>query len=86
MRSIHCRVSYGMYILIQQGAEDVGASVAHFLDRYWTEAPEDALVDHFGEDVPHPGPGFERFNLCYGRLEGLEPEAQQALASVPDDD
>ena len=30
MRSIHFRVSDGMYILIQQGAEDVGASVAHF--------------------------------------------------------
>ena len=30
MRSVHFRVSDGMYILIQQGAEDVGASVAHF--------------------------------------------------------
>jgi hypothetical protein len=30
MRSIHFRVSDGMYILIQQGSEDVGASVAHF--------------------------------------------------------
>ena len=28
MRSIHFRVSDGMYILIQQGSEDVGASVA----------------------------------------------------------
>lgn len=30
MRSIHFRVSDGMYILIQQGAEDVGGSVANF--------------------------------------------------------
>ena len=30
MRSVHFRVSDGMYILIQQGAEDVGASVAQF--------------------------------------------------------
>ena len=30
MRSVHFRVSDGMYILIQHGAEDVGASVAHF--------------------------------------------------------
>ena len=30
MRSIHFRVSDEMYMLIQQGAEDVGASVAHF--------------------------------------------------------
>jgi uncharacterized protein (DUF1778 family) len=30
MRSIHFRVSDGMYVLIQQGSEDVGASVAHF--------------------------------------------------------
>jgi hypothetical protein len=30
VRSIHFRVSDGMYILIQQGSEDVGASVAHF--------------------------------------------------------
>jgi hypothetical protein len=30
MRSVHFRVSDGMYILIQQGSEDVGASVAHF--------------------------------------------------------
>jgi uncharacterized protein (DUF1778 family) len=30
VRSIHFRVSDEMYILIQQGAEDVGASVAHF--------------------------------------------------------
>jgi hypothetical protein len=30
MRSIHFRVSDAMYILIQQGSEDVGASVAHF--------------------------------------------------------
>jgi uncharacterized protein (DUF1778 family) len=30
MRSIHFRVSDDMYILIQQGAEDAGASVAHF--------------------------------------------------------
>ena len=30
MRSIHFRVSDGMYILIQQGSEDVGASVAQF--------------------------------------------------------
>jgi uncharacterized protein (DUF1778 family) len=30
MRSIHFRVSDEMYILIQQGAEEVGASVAHF--------------------------------------------------------
>ena len=30
MRSIHFRVSDEMYILIQQGAEDAGASVAHF--------------------------------------------------------
>ena len=30
MRSVHFRVSDEMYILIQQGAEDVGASVANF--------------------------------------------------------
>jgi uncharacterized protein (DUF1778 family) len=30
VRSIHFRVSDEMYILIQQGAEDVGASVAAF--------------------------------------------------------
>ena len=30
MRSIHFRVSDDMYILIQQSAEDSGASVAHF--------------------------------------------------------
>jgi uncharacterized protein (DUF1778 family) len=30
VRSVHFRVSDEMYILIQQGAEDVGASVAHF--------------------------------------------------------
>ena len=30
MRSVHFRVSDDMYILLQQGAEDVGASVAHF--------------------------------------------------------
>lgn len=30
MRSIHFRVSDEMYILIQQGAEEAGASVAHF--------------------------------------------------------
>jgi uncharacterized protein (DUF1778 family) len=30
MRSVHFRVSDAMYILIQQGGEDVGASVAHF--------------------------------------------------------
>jgi uncharacterized protein (DUF1778 family) len=30
MRSIHFRVSDGMYVLIQQGSEDAGASVAHF--------------------------------------------------------
>ena len=30
MRSVHFRVSDGMYVLIQQGSEDVGASVAHF--------------------------------------------------------
>jgi len=30
MRSVHFRVSDEMYILIQQGAEEVGASVAHF--------------------------------------------------------
>ena len=30
MRSVHFRVSDAMYILIQQGSEDVGASVAHF--------------------------------------------------------
>ena len=30
MRSIHFRVSDDMYVLIQQGSEDVGASVAHF--------------------------------------------------------
>jgi uncharacterized protein (DUF1778 family) len=30
MRSVHFRVSDDMYILIQQGAEDVGASVAQF--------------------------------------------------------
>ena len=30
MRSVHFRVSDEMYILIQRGAEDVGASVAHF--------------------------------------------------------
>jgi hypothetical protein len=29
MRSIHFRVSDEMYILIQRGSEDVGASVAH---------------------------------------------------------
>ncbi len=30
MRSVHFRVSDAMYILIQRGSEDVGASVAHF--------------------------------------------------------
>jgi uncharacterized protein (DUF1778 family) len=30
MRSIHFRVSDDMYVKIQQGSEDVGASVAHF--------------------------------------------------------
>jgi uncharacterized protein (DUF1778 family) len=30
VRSVHFRVSDAMYILIQQGSEDVGASVAHF--------------------------------------------------------
>ena len=30
MRSVHFRVSDEMYILIQRGSEDVGASVAHF--------------------------------------------------------
>ena len=30
MRSVHFRVSDEMYILIQRGAEDVGASVANF--------------------------------------------------------
>jgi uncharacterized protein (DUF1778 family) len=30
MRSVHFRVSDGMYILIQQGAEEEGASVANF--------------------------------------------------------
>jgi len=30
MRSVHFRVSDGMYILIQQGAESSGASVANF--------------------------------------------------------
>ena len=30
MRSVHFRVSDEMYILIQQGAEEVGASVAQF--------------------------------------------------------
>lgn len=30
MRSVHFRVSDDMYILIQQGAEDGGASVANF--------------------------------------------------------
>jgi uncharacterized protein (DUF1778 family) len=30
VRSIHFRVSDEMYMLIQEGAEDVGASVAHF--------------------------------------------------------
>jgi uncharacterized protein (DUF1778 family) len=30
MRSVHFRVSDEMYILIQRGAEDVGASVAQF--------------------------------------------------------
>jgi hypothetical protein len=30
VRSIHFRVSDEMYMLIQQGSEDVGASVAHF--------------------------------------------------------
>ena len=30
MRSVHFRVSDEMYILIQQGSEDVRASVAHF--------------------------------------------------------
>jgi hypothetical protein len=30
VRSVHFRVSDEMYILIQQGAEEVGASVAHF--------------------------------------------------------
>jgi uncharacterized protein (DUF1778 family) len=30
MRSVHFRVSDAMYILIQQGAEDSGASVANF--------------------------------------------------------
>jgi uncharacterized protein (DUF1778 family) len=30
MRSVHFRVSDAMYILIQRGSEDIGASVAHF--------------------------------------------------------
>ena len=30
MRSVHFRVSDAMYILIQQGAEDTGGSVANF--------------------------------------------------------
>lgn len=30
MRSIHFRVSDGMWVLIQQGSEDAGASIAHF--------------------------------------------------------
>src|SRR5262245_7521365 len=30
MRSVHFRVSDEMYLLIQQGAEDTGASVANF--------------------------------------------------------
>jgi hypothetical protein len=49
-------------------------------------AIEDALVDHFEDDVPHPDPQFERFNLCYGRLEGLDAESQQALANVADEE
>jgi hypothetical protein len=55
------------------------------LNRDAHAAMEDALVGHFDEDVPHPDPEFERFHLCYGRLEGLDPESQQALANVPDD-
>jgi hypothetical protein len=49
------------------------------LNRDAHAAVEDALVDHFGEDEPHPDPEFERFNLCYGRLEGLDAEAHEAL-------
>ncbi|HEY1357172.1 MAG TPA: hypothetical protein VGF21_02595, partial [Thermoleophilaceae bacterium] len=30
MRSVHFRISDEMYILIQQGAEDAGSSVANF--------------------------------------------------------
>jgi uncharacterized protein (DUF1778 family) len=30
MRSVHFRVSDDMYLLIQHGSEDAGASVAHF--------------------------------------------------------
>ena len=30
MRSVHFRVSDDMYLLIQQGSEEAGASVAHF--------------------------------------------------------
>ena len=46
---------------------------------------EDALVDHFDEYVPHPDAQFERFNLCDGRLEGLDAESRAALADVPDE-
>ena len=56
------------------------------LNRDAHSAIEDALVDHFEEDVPHPDPASERFNLCDGRLEGLDAEAQEALADVADED
>ena len=49
-------------------------------------AVEDALVDRFDEDVPPPDPELERFNLCHGRVEGLDAESQQALADVPEED
>jgi hypothetical protein len=58
------------------------ASFALELNRDAHYAIEDALVDHFDEDVPHPDPQFERFNLCYGRLDA---ESQQALANVADE-
>ncbi len=60
------------------------AAQALYLYRDAHSFVEDALVDHFGEAVPHPDPQFERFNLCDGRLEGLDAESQQALADVPD--
>ena len=44
VRSIHFRVSDEMYILIQQGAEEVGASVAHFelMEKHDAKARADA--------------------------------------------
>ena len=61
------------------------AEEALYLYRDAHSAVEDALVDHFDDHVPHPDAQFERFNLCDGRLEGLDAESQQALADVPEE-